>query len=305
VKGDAHARHALEAALVRVLIAGVRALPWHASLEAGAALGDMAHLLGVRRRVAEENLARAFPERSAGARAAILRTHYRELGRVVAEYARLGVLARAPAGDVLADVRGLEHLERALAGGRGAILLSGHVGNIELYGAFLAQRHPVDFVVRPLSNPRVEALLSRQRAAAGVGEISAAIGTRQAYRALRQNRWVAMLADQDARQHGVFVPFMGTPASTALGPARIALATGAPIVTGFGFRRPDGRHELEIGPPLADDPGAGDPAAPGAAERLTALHVARLERWVRARPESWFWLHRRWKTPPPSPAPHA
>ena len=204
----------------------------------------------------------------------------------------------------LAEVRGLEHLERALAGGRGAILLSGHVGNIELYGAFLAQRAPVDFVVRALSNPRVEALLSRQRTAAGVGQISAAIGTRRVYRALRENRCVAMLADQDARRHGVFMPFLGTPASTALGPARIALATRAPIVTGFGFRRPDGRHELEVQPPLGDDPDAGDPRAPGAAERLTALHVARLERWVRARPESWFWLHRRWKTAPPAAATH-
>lgn len=305
MSGVTPARYALEAALVRAMIAGTRALPWAASLEVGAALGDAAHALGIRRRIAEDNLARAFPEKSAGERAAILHAHYRELGRVVAEYARLGELACARAGAVLAEVRGLEHLERAAARGRGAILLSGHVGNIELYGAFLAQRHPVDFLVRALSNPRVEALLSRQRAAAGVGQISAAVGTRRAYRALRENRWVAVLADQDARRHGVFVPFMGIPASTALGPARMALATGAPIVTGFGFRRPDGRHELEIGPPLGEDPGAGDPAAPDAAERLTALHVARLERWVRARPESWFWLHRRWKTAPPSPAPHA
>lgn len=286
------------------MAAGGRALPWRASLRAGAGLGDAARVLGIRRRVAEENLARAFPERSAAERAAILRAHYREVGRVVAEYARLGELARAPAGEVVAETRGLEHLEGALAGGRGAILVSGHVGNIELYGAFLSRRHPVDFVVRPLSNPWVEALLSRQRAAAGVGQISAAIGTRRVYQALRENRWVAMLADQDARRHGVFVPFLGTPASTVLGPARIALATGAPIVTGFGFRRRDGRHEIEIGPPLTDDLAAGDPAAPGAAERLTALHVARLERWVRERPESWFWLHRRWKTAPPDPAAH-
>jgi len=159
----------------------------------------------------------------------------------------------------------------------------------------LGRHHPVDFVVRPLSNPGVEALLADARAAAGVGQISAAVGTRRVYQALRENRWVAMLGDQDARQHGVFVPFFGRLASTALGPARFALATGAPILMGFDRRGPDGRHELEVEPPL--DPG--DPAAPGAAERLTALHVARLELWVRARPESWFWLHRRWKTAPP------
>ena len=292
--------HALEATLVRILMAGARALPWRASLNAGAALGEALGVVGVRRRVAAENLARAFPERSAAERAAILRANYRELGRVAVEYARLGELVRAPAGEVVARVGGLDHLERARAAGRGAILLSGHVGNVELMGAMLGRHHPVDFVVRPLSNPAVEALLSRARAGAGVGQISAATGTRRVYQALRENRLVAMLGDQDARQHGVFVPFFGHPASTALGPARFALATGAPILMGFDLRGPDGRHELEIEPPLE----AGDPEAPGAAERLTALHVARLERWVRERPASWFWLHRRWKTAPPGPPAH-
>lgn len=287
--------HALEAALVGALFAGARAMPWRASLGAGATLGDLARLLRLRRGVAEENLARAFPERTARERAAVLRAHYRELGRIAVEYARFAELAHAAAGEVVAEVRGLEHLERAIAGGRGAILLSGHVGNVELLGAVLGRHHPVDFVVRALTNPHVEALLARQRAAAGVGQISAATGMRRIYQALRENRWVAMLADQDARRHGVFVPFLGRPASTALGPARIALATGAPIIMGFAARRADGRHELVVEPPL--DPC--DPAAPDAAERLTALHVARLELWVRARPESWFWLHRRWKTAPP------
>jgi KDO2-lipid IV(A) lauroyltransferase len=293
------ATHALEAVLVRALAAGAGALPWHATLGLGAALGEAAGALGLRREVAAANLARAFPERTPAERAAILRAHYRELGRVAAEYPRLGELVRAPAGEVVARVSGLEHLERVRAAGRGAILLSGHVGNFELQGALLGQRHPVDFVVRPLSNPAVESLLSRARAGAGVGEISAATGTRKVYEALRANRWVAMLGDQDARRQGVFVPFFGHPASTAIGPARFALATGAPIVMGFDLREPDGRHVLEIDPPLEP----GDPGAPDAVERLTALHVARLEQVVRARPESWFWLHRRWKTAPPGPAP--
>jgi KDO2-lipid IV(A) lauroyltransferase len=292
------ATHALEAALARALAAGVRTLPWRASLGVGAALGGAMGALGIRRDVAAANLARAFPERSAAERAAILRAHYRELGRVAVEYARLGELVRSPAGEVIARVSGLEHLELVRAAGRGAILLSGHVGSFELVGALLGQQHPVDFVVRPLSNPAVESLLSRARAGAGVGEISAATGTRRVFEALRANRWVAMLADQDARRLGVFVPFFGHPASTAIGPARFALATGAPIVMGFDLREPDGRHVLEIDPPLEP----GDPKAPGAVERLTALHVARLEQVVRARPESWFWLHRRWKTAPPEPA---
>jgi len=292
------AADAFETLLARALIAGVRAVPWRASLGIGARLGDAAAMLGIRRRVGEENLARAFPERSASERARILREHYRELGRVAAEYPRLAELARAPDGRVVAEVRGGEHLERALEGGRGAILLSGHFGNFELLGARLARMNPVDFVVRAMANPGVEALLARQRAAAGVGLIPVERGARRALEALRANRWVALLMDQDAGRDGVFVPFLGRPASTVAGPARLALATRAPIVAGFVHRLADGRHVLEIDPP----PELEDARAPGAVERLTACLAGRLERRVRERPEHWLWLHRRWKTRPDHPA---
>lgn len=293
------ARDALETTLARGVIQVVRAMSWRRSLGFGAWLGDRLHDLGVRREVAADNLAHAFPESSPAARAAILRAHYRELGRVAVEYARFSELVRAPEGEVIAEVRGLEHLLATRERGRGAILLSGHFGNFELLGAWLARYHPVDFVVRPLRNRSLEALLQRERAAAGVGLIALGLSLRRLHESLRANRWVPMLADQDARRHGVFVPFLGRPASTPIGPARISLALGAPIVMGFVTRRADGRHELEIEPPLTVE----DPEGPDAAERLTALHTARLEHWVRRRPESWFWLHRRWKTAPPARAP--
>ena len=144
-------------------------------------------------------------------------------------------------------VLGTSALLFALAAGRlwpvpllitGAILLTGHFGNFELGGAMLGQLHAVDVVVRPLSNPGVEALLARERERAGLTAIPADRGIRRVYASLRAGRWVAMVGDQDARHHGAFVPFLGRPASTALGPARIALATGAPILMGFVTREP-------------------------------------------------------------------
>ena len=182
-----------------------------------------------------------------------------------------------------------------LVAGRGAIFMSGHFGNFEFGAAWLARRMPVDLVVRPLSNPRVDAWLTARRRAAGFGLIRADAGVRAVFSALRDGHAVAMLADQDARRHGVFVPFLGRPASTPVGPARVSLRTGAPIVMGFVTRRADGRHELSIEPPIVE--GGEDDAA---ALRLTARHTAILEAWVRKRPEAWFWLHRRWKTAPPA-----
>jgi Kdo2-lipid IVA lauroyltransferase/acyltransferase len=286
--------HVAEALMVRASAFATRLRPWPGSLSLGERMGDLARALRIRRAVAEAQLAAAFPERSKVERDAILKEHYRELGRVWVEYARLPDLVRAGAGEVVAEVRGLEHLENANAEGRGVILLTGHFGNFELLGAWLGRRHPVDFVVKPLSNPRVEAMAQALRDAAGVGSIRLGMSMRGVMRALREGRWVAMLADQDARRHGVFVPFMGRAASTPTGPARLSIATGAPIIMGFVSRRTDRRLELDIDPPLSSE----DPRAPDAVERLTARHTARLEAWVRRYPQQWFWLHRRWKTVP-------
>ena len=292
------ASHALEAMLVRGLRAGVRSMSWRASLRLGAGLGDLAHALGLRRAVAEANLALAFPERTAAARARILALHYRHLGQVACEYARLGELARSPEGEVIAAARGLEHLEAVRREGRGGIMLSGHYGCVELLGAWLSRLHPMDFVEQPLSNPGVNAIHAQLIAEAGVGYIPLGPGVRRIFSSLRHNRWVALVADQDARGDGVFVPFMGRLSSTPVGPAAIALRTGAPIVMGFITRREDGRHEIDVLPPLR--PLAGEP--PDDVRTLTARHTACLEVWVRKHPEMWLWLHRRWKTPPPEGA---
>jgi KDO2-lipid IV(A) lauroyltransferase len=289
------ATHGLEAMLARIVAASLGRRSWPGALAAGAGMGDLARRVGLRRRVAEDNLRIAFPEQTPEFRDAVLRAHYRELGRVAAEYPRLGALVKAGAGEVVAGATGLEHLDAARSLGRGVILLTGHYGHFELLGAWLGRRHPLDFVVKPLSNPSVEAMLAGWRAEAGVGTIPLGAGMRRVFEALRANRWVAMVADQDARDHGTFVPFFGRPSSTPKGPAELALRTGAPLIMGFAHRQEDGRHALEIAPPLA----ISDPRAPNAVAALTACHTALLEAEVRKRPEAWFWLHRRWKTTPP------
>jgi len=277
------------------LIAFARSTTWRRSLAVGERLGDLAHALRIRRAVAERNLALAFPEKGAGDRAAILRDHYRELGRVCVEYARLAELAMSPPGEVLESLRGMEHVEAALAKGRGVVFVTGHVCNFELAGGWVARAWPLDFVYKRLTNPAMESWISARRRELGVGLIEIGAGVRAVFAALRANRCVAMLADQDARRHGVFVPFFGRLASTAVGPAAIALRSGAPLIPTFDRRLADGRHRVEIHPPLVID----DPGAPDAEGRLTALHTARLEERIRESPADWFWLHRRWKTPPP------
>ena len=247
----------------------------------------------------EENLALAFPEWSEAERERVLREHYRELGRVTAEYAHLDRLARAPPGEVIVGAwAGSRCCERLR--GRGVVLMSGHFSNFELLGACAGRLNPVDFLVRR-SRTRASRRSSPASApAAGVGCISTTEGTRGVYAALAAGRWVAILGDQDARRRGCFVPFLGRPASTAAGPARVSLKSGAPIVMGF-LDAAAGRALRPRGARAARGARAGRARTRWSGSPRCTRAV--LEARVRARPELWFWLHRRWKTRPPGGGP--
>ncbi len=286
--------HAFEALLANAGLGALDPLPWPRALAAGAALGALAGGLGIRRSVARANLARAFPERAAAEREALLAAHYREMGRIAAEYGRLGRLVRAGEGEVMARVDGLEHVAPFV--GRGAIFVSGHLGNFEFGAAWLARVNPVDFLVRPLTNRAVDARIERLRRDAGVGVISTRGGVKEVFRALRAGHWIGIAGDQDAGRHGVFVPFFGHDASTAEGAARIALQTGSPLFLGAIHREADGRHHMVLG--MARE--ADGPPDDAHVRALTAWHTAELEARVREAPEQYFWLHRRWKTRPPA-----
>ena len=285
----------LEALLARALRATVRALPGRSALMLGARLGDVARVLGIRRHVALANIELAFPELSAGERMRILAAHYRDVGMMMCEAARGAATLHAREGEVITHTRGLEHLEAAKRAGRGAIVLTAHYGDFGLLGAWLGRLNPLMMFGKALQNPAVEALLVQTCEETGMRRIVAGPGLRHLVAGLRSNHWAMMLADQDAGGGGVFVPFMGRLCSTTPGPAEISLRTGAPIIMAFITRRDDDRNEVDVLPPLVLE----RPDSPGAVERLTALHAAVLERWVRMHPHMWFWLHRRWKTPPP------
>jgi len=276
-----------------------RALPYGAALACGRAAGRAALAFGIRRAVVLENLARAYPEWNEGQVRDTTRRTYEIWGQVLVDLLRAPDLGAAGARQaVFASIEGMESVEGAAADGRGVILLSAHFGVFELIGAAVAARgHAVDFLVQPQSNPWVDRWLERARQRLGVGVIRRGAETREVLRALHANRCVALAADQDARGRGVFVEFLGRPASTPIGPAALSLRTGAPIVMGFVVRGADGRHQAYIEPPIRTQP-TGDRDQD--VLDLTRRHVGVLERWVRQYPEHWYWFHRRWKTVPPA-----
>ncbi|MDH3224235.1 MAG: lysophospholipid acyltransferase family protein, partial [Gemmatimonadota bacterium] len=108
---------------------------------------------------------------------------------------------------------------------------------------------------------------------------------------------VGILGDQDARKAGIFVDFFGRPASTARGPAVLSLRAGAPLVLAVAIREEGAKPRYSVYFEPLDQPRTGNLDRDVAT--LTQAYTHRLEAFIRRYPEQYFWLHRRWKTPPP------
>lgn len=292
----------LEYALFRAFVGALAALPESAALAMGAGAGWFAgSVLRVRRQDVDRNLTWAFPERDPRWRRRVARASYAHLGREAVSTFRIS--ARGPA-EVVArtTMEGFDAFRAAVEEGKGVILVTGHLGNWELGGAAFASRGlPVDAVAKGMSNRRFGDFLVAYRRALGVHLVELGDAPREALRSLRRGRVLGLIADQNAREQGVFVPFFGRPAATFRGPALFALRTGAPIFLGVGFREPGVPARYRVVVEEVPFVPIGDLDRDVLA--LTAAHTAALERAVRQAPEQYLWQHRRWKTRPPEQHP--
>jgi len=275
-------------------------LTWMFSLKGILLLGDLLgwfafSVLGIRRKVVLDNLSHAFPEKSEKELLAIARKSYQNFAKMTLEYMRF---PRMTGEDVLSLCRleGKEKLELALKRGKGAVLVGGHFGNWELMGAALVQLgYPVSFLVGEQHNKLVDNMMNHNRILMGVKIIHMGMAVRGVLKALRNNGFVALLSDQDAGRDGVFVNFFGRLASTPQGPAVFVLKTGAPIIFGSAVRLPGGRHRI-ICELLSFDHLRG--VTPENIREVTQSYTSLLEQAIRAHPDHWFWMHRRWKSRP-------
>jgi len=275
----------------------VRGLPLRMSLALGAVLGTIVfHILRIRRRIALENLRRAFrPERGERELPRIAARLYRNIGRSLVELLRFPLLTPERVRE-LVSFDHVERLDRVARSGTGAILLTGHFGNWELMASAIAHRiRPFGVLVAPLKNRPMDELANSYRRAGRLLPIPTGTSVRELLRRLRRGEFVGIVADQDAGRDGLFVEFLGRPASTAQGPALLAHREGLPILMAFIVRGPKGRHRVFFDPvpdELYRDQG------PEAIRRITEYYTHILESYVQRYPDHWFWVHRRWKTRP-------
>lgn len=245
-------------------------------------------------RIAAINLVLCFPEWNAVARRRLLRRTLVETGKTMLE---LGPLWRWDRQRVLAlvcAVEGEEALRTALAGGRGAILITPHLGSWEMAGLYYSAHYPLTTLYRP-DRLGLEALIRAGRGRLGARLVATnSQGVRALLQALRENGVLGILPDQDpGREAGLFVPFFGLPTNTMTLVSRLAIKTGAVTLLTYAERLPRGRgYKIHL-EPLPSVVGVGPLEV-----SVVTLNAA-VEQAVRRLPEQYLWSYKRFKRRPP------
>jgi Kdo2-lipid IVA lauroyltransferase/acyltransferase len=273
----------------------LRAVPERWAMGCARLLASAAWALGIRRRVALDNLRHAFPTLADAQRISVARQAYASMSIAMLESIRSDLLSAAALDD-LVRVTDWKGLDRLLEARQPVLIASAHLGSWELFAEVMARRGFVfSAVVRPLRGAFNDFLV-RSRRRAGVelilqrGALSAMLA------ALKRGHAVVQLIDQAVPgKAAVWVPFFGRPASTTAAVSMAALRSKAPVYVVTAARE-NGRLVMSVDGPFPVAPNRGENRR-AAVRAHTGLLTAVIESHVRKAPGQWLWLHRRWKKP--------
>lgn len=291
------ARFALEAWALSAFKGLARIVPRRLFIRAGRALGALVAAVDRKHRnIAKDNLRRSFPDWPERRVDAVARGVWVHFGGVMFDLVR--ILARGPKEvDALVTIEGREHAELAHRSPHGVVLITGHFGNWETHGIVHAKHFgSIGVVARPLDNKKLDAAMTALRESAGNEVIEKEHAMIRSMRRLKAAQGVAFVVDQNVQEkEGIFVTFFGRPACTTPFAARLALKTGAMVLPCRAVMTPDFKYRVIYDPPI-------DPTRFGtgadAVRSLTQAMMDITESWIRANPDQWLWMHRRWHTQP-------
>jgi KDO2-lipid IV(A) lauroyltransferase len=272
------------------------ALPLPVAHALGAILGWLFLVIpNKRRRTAEINIELCFPEMSRGARRRLLRRNMIESGKSVTEIGVLWTSNEKKIHRLVRRVSGKDTLEKAIHSGRGLLLAAPHLGAWEMVGLWASLHHPMTSLYRAPSISQLGKLMRVTRERFSARLVAADnTGIRALYKTLERGEMVGILPDQvpSSRSGSVFAPFFGISASTMVLLSRLALKTGAPVIFGYAERLPHGRgYHLHFLPGPSD-------INHGDIESSAATVNAMVEKCVRAAPEQYQWVYKRFRVRP-------
>ncbi|RMF93726.1 MAG: hypothetical protein D6734_09430 [Candidatus Schekmanbacteria bacterium] len=261
----------------------------------GALIGLAAYkMMRNSRNTAIENIVRAIPELSHSQAIKIAKSSFINMGRNVFEAIHL---ERMKPEDVqkLVEYEGLEYFDKAMKEGKGLVVITGHLGNWEMFQAAMSTLgYPVTVLAQRYSNPYINEMITRIRNASGTSVIIRRSGKERelmkgVLKALANCHALGILIDHYTKKNGIAVPFLNTETSAPAGPALFAMRTGAPVIFGYAMRLPNERFKVKFQPSFKALNGKNRDLA---LYLNTANFLEAIEEEILNYPEQWAWMHK-------------
>lgn len=270
-------------------------LPLRLSYRVAVALADIYYVFACRdKKEMRHNLQIVLTDSDEQSIKRHIREIFRNFAKYLVDFFRFSVLSPA---DILkkVSVEGKENLDAALSNGRGAILLTAHLGNWELGGAIVASLgYQFYAIALAHKDPRINEFFIGQRAKAGVNIIPVGTQLKNCFRVLRDNNPLAILGDRDFSNHGIRTDFFGKPAFLPKGPAIFGLRTEAPIIPSFILRLKDDSFRLVFEKPI--ETGYLGDSEENAVKQLMRKYISVIEKYIRNFPDQWYAFRRVWES---------
>jgi lauroyl/myristoyl acyltransferase len=281
-----------KAFLIRAGTFLLKVMPYGLARVVAITAGNISWLfLKERRRILEGNLSHIASQKTPAERRKLVRSTFRNFALCSIDFLKLPLMSKQEVAD-LVEIYGLENLDQALAGGKGAILVTGHLGTWDFAGAFLAALgYPIHAVVEDIE-PETYKVFEQYREATGMKTISLERGALPSLRVLKKKELLVLVGDRAIHGQGLAVDFCGGKRVIPGGPAAFVLKTGASLVIGYMIINPRGsrkRYKAVIGPVMK-------PEAVGARDEqgYTQAVADALCEGIRAYPDQWFVFQPQW-----------
>ena len=284
-------RYFVEYILFRAAMGFVNLFPIAVSTCIMRRIGEIVFLaMPKRRKVAFDNLNIAFSDSKLYIeKRNIVLESFRNLLTSFMEFFRLPKFIKVAKNYIRFE--GLEHIDKAFAKGKGAVLAMSHLGSWEYVGFIpYLNNYKATILVRAIRNPFIYKYVDKLRNLMELKHWDKDMGVREIFSELKKNHGVAVVIDQWAGNDGIWVNFFSAPTSTTPLPARLAKRTGCALISGYCVRERAGRYLIHVNPEINLD--INDEKC---VEKTTVELNRLLEDNIRCFPGQWAWTHRRWK----------